>query len=184
MGQLKSGLELGGRTFFERVAAACAPVFEETVVVTKQGRGDFPLRTIHEANEDVAAPIIGLDRALEDAGGTPCWVLAVDYPLISSELLAWLRTRFEGVEADMVVPWVGSKMHVLCAGYRPIIAASVKERIARGELQLKGLVGVHTALIVGEREILSRFKPFELTNVNTPADYDEIRRIHGEAQGA
>lgn len=182
MGADKWSLEIDGTTFAERVIAAAAAVFDRVVVVTKPGRGRFSVPVIHESNGEVAAPIIGLDRALEDAAGAPCWVLAVDYPLMTPRALEYLRARFEASAAEITVPEIGSKLHMLCAGYRATTAASVKARIAAQRYALKGLVDEHRAQIVSEAEVVGHCGLAALTNVNTPAELEEARRIDAEAK--
>lgn len=183
MGADKWSIDFGGATFATRVIAAASAAFENVIVVTKPGRGSFSVPVIHERNAEVAAPIIGLDAALDHAAGDPCWVLGVDYPLITAHALAYLRGRFEASGAEIAVPEFDSKLHMLCAGYRATTSASVKARIAEGRLALKGLADTHATLIVSERDVLKHCGRAALTNVNTPAELDEARRIHAEAKG-
>jgi molybdopterin-guanine dinucleotide biosynthesis protein A len=183
MGADKWSIEIGGATFSERVIAAAAASFDRVFVVTKAGRGSFSVPVIHERNGDVAAPIIGLDCALDHAAGEPCWVLGVDYPLMTAAALTYLRGRFEASGAEIAVPEIGSKLHMLCAGYRATTSATVKARIAEGRLALKGLVDAHSALIVSEREVVEHCGRAAMTNVNTPAELEEARRLDAEAKG-
>ncbi len=180
MGADKWSIEIGGSTFAERVVAAASSAFDRVIVVTKKGRGRFPVPVIHESNNDVAAPIIGLDCALEAAAGEPCWVLGVDYPFVTPDALSYFRERFETSDAEIVVPEIGSKLHMLCAGYRATTAAAVKAKIADKRYALKGLVDTHRTLIVKEVEIVGRFGRAALLNVNTPEDLDEARRLDAE----
>jgi len=183
MGADKWAIEIGGSTFAERVIAAASAAFEKVIVVTKKGRGSFSVPVIHESNDDVAAPIIGLECALDHAAGEPCWVLGVDYPLITAEALAYLRGRFEASGADIAVPEIGSKLHMLCAGYRATTCASVKARIASGRYALKGLVDAHPAVIVSESEVVAHCGRAALSNVNTPDELEEARKLDGETKG-
>lgn len=183
MGADKWSIELGGSTFAVRVITAASMTFENVIVVTKPGRGQFTAPVIHESNVEVAAPIIGLDAALDHAAGEPCFVLGVDYPFMTADALSYLRRRFEASSAEIVVPEIGSKLHMLCAGYRATTSSSVKARIAEGRLALKGLVDAHETLIVTEREVIEHCGPGALMNVNTPAELDEARRIDAEAKG-
>lgn len=182
MGADKWSIEIGGATFADRVIAAASAAFEQVIVVTKKGRGRFSVPVVYESNDDVAAPIIGLDCALDHAAGEPCWVLGVDYPLMTAEALAYLRGRFEASGADIAVPEIGSKLHMLCAGYRATTAATVKEKILAGRYALKGLVDAHQALIVSESEVVAQCGRAALSNVNTPAELDEARKLDGETK--
>jgi molybdopterin-guanine dinucleotide biosynthesis protein A len=182
MGADKWSIEIGRSTFADRVIAAASPTFEQVFVVTKKGRGQFPVPVIHEANDEIAAPIIGLDCALDHAAGEPCWILGVDYPLVTADVLSFLRERFESSGAEIAVPEIAAKLHMLCAGYRATTAASVKAKIANGRLALKGLVDAHRTLVIAESEVVSRFGRGALMNVNTPEDLEEARRLDAETQ--
>ncbi|MGK2858178.1 MAG: molybdenum cofactor guanylyltransferase [Thermoanaerobaculia bacterium] len=182
MGTDKWSIEIDGVTFADRVIGAAGSVFEQVYVVTKKGRGEFSAPVLHEANDQVAAPIIGLDCALDHAAGDACWILGIDYPLVTAAVLSYLRERFESSGAEIAVPEFASKLHMLCAGYRATTAASVKAKIAEGRLALKGLVDAHRALVIREDEIVARFGRGVLMNVNTPGDLDEARKHHAEAQ--
>jgi len=182
IGRAKQVLEIGGRTFLETVHSEAASVFEKVIVVTKAGReaGDLPV--IHEAATDLTAPILGLARASEDAGDAPFFALAVDYPLMRTELLRFLRDRFESSNAEIVAPRSAGKIHVLCAGYRPAVRGSLHDKIMREDYRLQGLLDLHPAEII-EPDELSRFGD-ALLNVNTPEDYERARVIRGEANEA
>lgn len=182
MGADKWSIEIGGGTFAEKVIAAASAAFEQVFIVTKRGRGEFSAAVVYEKNDEIAAPIIGLDCALDHAAGEPCWVLGVDYPLVTADVLSYLRERFESSGAEIAVPEIASKLHMLCAGYRATTAASVKAKIASGRLALKGLVDAHRTLVVGEDEIAVRFGRAVLMNVNTSEDLDEARKLYDQAQ--
>ncbi len=182
IGRSKQGLEIGGRTFLETVHSEAASVFEKVIVVTKSGREAGGLPVIHEAATDLTAPILGLARASEDAGDAPFFALAVDYPLMSTELLRFLRDRFERSKAEIVAPRSAGKVHVLCAGYRPAVRSSLQDKIRREDYRLQGLLDMHSAEVIGSDE-LSGFGE-ALLNVNTPEDYERARAARGEANEA
>ena len=182
MGADKWSIELDGRTFAERVTAAASSAFDQVFVVTKRGRGRYAVPVIYEGNDETSAPIIGLDCALDHAAGEACWVLGVDYPLVTANVLSYLRERFESSGAEIVVPEIASKLHMLCAGYRATTAASVKAKIAGGHLALKGLIDCHRTLVIGENEIVERFGRAVLLNVNTAEDLQEARNLDAKAQ--
>ncbi len=177
IGRPKQGLEINGRTFLELVHHEAAQVFERVIAVTKAGRDAGDLPVIHEAETDLTAPILGLARASADAGDAPFFALAVDYPLMSAELLRFLRARFESAGADIVAPSFGGKVHVLCAGYRSAVRSSLEEKIRAGDYRLQGLLDLHSTTIIDQDELA----PFgdALLNVNTPEDYDRARKTHG-----
>jgi molybdopterin-guanine dinucleotide biosynthesis protein A len=155
MGQSKVAL------FFDRVAAAARGAFDAVYAVQRAGGDPAPgVETIYEAPHDHRAPLFGVQRALQHANGR-CFILAVDYPRLTSALLRRLRARFEATDALLMAPALHGKLHVLCAGYDSALLPRVAERIAEGRLDLRGLV---TEVIEEQSD--------ELVNVNTPEDLD------------
>ena len=153
MGQSKVAL------FLDRVAAAARGAFDEVFAVQRAGGEGTPgVETIFEEPHPDRAPVFGVIRALEHAQGR-CFILAVDYPRLSSALLRRLRTRFEASDAMLMAPRSHHKLQMLCAGYDSALLPRIKERIAQGQLDLRGLV---TEVIEEESG--------ELVNVNSPED--------------
>lgn len=170
MGQSKTAL------FLDRVAAAAGRVFDRVIAVERHGAAATAIDTIFEEPHDGEAPVFGVARALVDAPG-PCFIIAVDFPLIRTDILSFLRARFETSNASMLVPvWDGS-LQVLCAGYRTCLAPVIAERIESGQYDLRGLEGDVEVEVIGEQELRARFEGEPLKNVNTPADLAAAERM-------
>lgn len=162
MGRSKTGL------FLDRVVAAAEPAFDEVVAVQRADGEPLSIRTIREWPHPANGPVFGVARALEDAAGS-AFILAVDYALVTTAVLADLRRRFEVSAAAMFVPVWREIPQTLCAGYAwgtlPLILRRIEER----KLDLLGLMnvaGAHTF----------PFDGCELTNVNTQAELEEAER--------
>jgi len=153
MGQSKVAL------FLDRVAAAARGAFEDVYAVQRAGGEEAPgVETLFEEPHADRAPVFGVMRALQHAEGR-CFILAVDYPYLSSALLRRLRARFEASDALLIAPRAQGKLQMLCAGYDSALLPRIEERIVQGRLDLRGLV---TEVIEEESG--------ELVNVNTPED--------------
>lgn len=148
--------------FLPRVVEAAHGAFENVIVI---GRDDDPP---HDDNAPVFGVLAALRRAKER-----CFILAVDYPLITAEVLMYLRER-EGIPT-----WRGKKQ-VLCATYDPRLAQHIERRIGEGRLDLRGLIDEAGAEMIPEAELRARFPGEPLMNVNTPEELEEAERIHGE----
>ncbi len=180
MGMSKQDLVLDDRTFLDRVCGEASSVFDAVTIVTKADRADHAtVRTIHEEATDITAPLLGLLRAAQDSGDDPFFVLAVDYPLITRELISFIRDRAERSDAEIVAPSSGGKVHVLCAAYKPSVRPTLEKKMAKGEYRLQGLIDVHRGDVIPLEE-LERFGS-ALLNVNTKEDYERARKIHDEA---
>jgi molybdopterin-guanine dinucleotide biosynthesis protein A len=156
MGQSKVAL------FLDRVAAAARGAFDDVVAVQRAGGEEAPgMETIFEESHPDRAPVFGVMCALQHARGR-CFILAVDYPYLSSALLRRLRARFEASDALLMAPRAQGKLQMLCGGYDPALLPRIEERISQGRLDLRGLV---TEVVEVTEE-----ESGELVNVNTPED--------------
>jgi molybdenum cofactor guanylyltransferase len=175
MGRPKIDLPFAGSTFLGRVLAAAGPVFESITAVQRAGGVAVgSLRTIYEPEHELQAPVFGLWRALQDAQER-CFMLAIDYPLLTSEVLRYLARRVTASDAAMVVPRWNGKLQMLCAGYSPIILPRFKPRIDSGQLNLRGLTD--ELEVIEEKELRERFSGEPLMNVNTPQELEEAERL-------
>lgn len=163
MGQSKAALFLGD------VVKAAMPAFDRVIAVQRHGTEPLPVETIFEEQHEGEAPVFGVVRALQDCGGR-CFVLATDYPLITTAFLRDLRSRFEASGALLLMPVWRDVPQPLCAGYSSDLLPILQRRIAECSLDLRGLL----------REVRAVTVPVEgdaLFNVNTPAEREEARKL-------
>lgn len=179
MGRSKVDLPFGSSTFLDRVTAAAFPLFDEIVAVQRAGGATVgELRTIFEEDHEQDGPVFGVMRALQDAERR-CFVVAVDYPLITTEILDELARRFRASRARMLVPIWRGRAQMLCAGYDASLAETLASRIAAGKYDLRGLIDEVGAEVVAETELRRHFAGEPLMNVNTPEELEEARRLDG-----
>jgi cyclic pyranopterin monophosphate synthase len=146
--------------FLDRIIAAAAPVFDEVIAVQRSG-GDQSAgtRTIFEEEHEGDGAIFGLARALRDAQ-TDAFILAVDYPLVTSEVLRFIRD-------ERGVPVWDGQQQPLCAVWSASQLPRIEERIAAGRYDLQALIEQE---IIPEPELRARFPGEPLLNVNTPEE--------------
>src|SRR5258707_15212538 len=94
MGEAKAAIRFGGTTLLGRVAAAGGEAFERVIAVQRPGGEPSSIETIYEEPHHDEAPLFGVAAAIRHAKAK-CFVIAVDYPLLSSDALRELATRFE-----------------------------------------------------------------------------------------
>ena len=174
MGQSKISIPFGGSTFLDRVTSAAKPVFDRVVAVQRAGgAGVDALPTIFEPSRKEQAPVFGVWRALEDAKAQ-CFILAIDYPLLTSDVLRFLAGRASQSAAEMVVPRWNGKLQMLCAGYSPSLLSRFEPRVAAAQLNLRGLTD--NLEVIEEEDLRARFPGEPLMNVNTPEELREAAR--------
>jgi molybdopterin-guanine dinucleotide biosynthesis protein A len=173
MGEDKSRLSLGGRTFVEAAAGALRAVAARVCVVSSRaGAGSHGLPVVEDLRAGVGA-LGGLHAALTSCGAEWAAVVACDLPFVTGGLLARLASA-RSDETDAVVPVQGDgRLQPLCALYRARVCLErVEEMIRAGELRPRLLSSRVRARLVAFEELrdLAGSESF-FVNVNTPEDY-------------
>ena len=148
------------KLFLDRVVAAAAPVFDQVIAVQRYGGDAAGIPTIYEEPHEQEGAIFGLTRALHDAR-EKAFILAVDYPFITADVLRFLR------DEDRVPVWDG-RPQPLCAVWNASALPHIQERIALGALDLHGLIDRE---MIPEADLRARFPGEPLRNVNTPEEW-------------
>jgi molybdopterin-guanine dinucleotide biosynthesis protein A len=152
--------------FLDRVVAAASPVFDEVLAVNRHDAEPLRIRTIFEDEGEGA--LFGVARALSDARDR-CFVIAVDYPLITTEVLQFLAMQFEETASAVLVPEWDGLPQPLCAGWdASLVLPIVERRLAAGDCELRSLIAEAGAVMIPEAELRARFTGEPLMNVNTP----------------
>jgi len=159
--------------FLDRVASAATEVFQRVIAVQRNGGAAASIETIHENPHDDQAPVFGVARALEHARER-CFILAVDYPLITAAILRHLRERFESSSALLLAPVWSDKTQMLCAGYDPKLLPRIEQRIAVTRYDLRGLASESETEILSEGELRATFEGEPLMNVNTVEEWSVV----------
>lgn len=142
--------------FLDRVVVAAAPVFDEVIAVQRLGGDAATIATIYEDAHDHDGAVFGVARALREVQ-EHAFILAVDYPFLTSEILRFLRD-------DGRVPVWDGRPQPLCAVWKASTLPRLSERIARGMLDLHGVIDRE---MIPEAELRARFPGEPLRNVNT-----------------
>lgn len=145
--------------FLEHIVAAARPVFDNVIAVQRPGGEATSIETIFEEPHDGDGTIYGLVAALRHAS-TRAFVLAVDYPLITSDALRFIRDR------GGVPVWNG-RAQPLCAVWDASMLPRIEQRIAEGKRDLHGLIEQE---MIPEPELRALLAGEPLMNVNTPEE--------------
>src|ERR1041385_2076503 len=94
MGEPKTAVRFGNTTLLGRVVAAASGAFDRVIAVQRPVGEAVEIETIFEEPHEDEAPIFGVAAAIRHANAK-CFVIAVDYPLLTAEGLRDLATRFE-----------------------------------------------------------------------------------------
>jgi len=178
-GVRKATLTVGGAPIIERQLAVlrqvAAPVFQ---VTSAQAPGEADLIVVRDAFPDHGA-LGGIYTAIVASPHERTLVVACDMPFLSAALLEHMA----GIDADLVIPRTTRGYEPLCAIYARPCAASIRERLTRGELEASRLPeGVRVAEV--GPETLAAYDPDGLLflNVNTPHDYERAKEVEGRSK--
>ncbi len=182
-GKDKALVELGGETILARTTKLVASVCSEAIVVAAVGKylgGPAPLPGRSLAR---TGPLGGILTALQSSAlrdSKPAWNLIVscDLPFLTPEWLAFLCERAERSNAHVVVPESVRGLEPLCACWATRSTPAVKVAYDAGVRK------VTEAMKQVPMEVLDEpvWKRFDTEgrlfwNMNTPADYEEAKRI-------
>jgi molybdopterin-guanine dinucleotide biosynthesis protein A len=131
------------------------------------------MRTSYESAHEDQAPVFGVACALAHARER-CFVIAVDYPLITPAMLRFLRARFERSNALLLAPVWSGKTQMLCAGYDPTLLPRLQQRIDAKRYDLRGVAGDAEAEILAEDDLRAQFDGEPLMNVNTIEEWEAL----------
>jgi len=170
LGRDKATLPVGGVPSATRVARTLAALCEEVLLVGGAPPAEAPGRRVADPDGAPRCALRGVVAALGAATAERVLVVATDLPLVTPALLLGLVAW---PDAPVVAPRPGGIAQPLCALYaREPALACARERLARGELALQGLLAELGAAYLGEDD-LAALDPagIALTNVNTLADW-------------
>jgi molybdopterin-guanine dinucleotide biosynthesis protein A len=175
MGEDKSLLRLGGRTFVERAAGALGRVASSVSLVgSRPGAGAHGLRVVRDVHVGLGA-LGGLHAALAACEARWAAVVSCDLPFVNGELFTRLASlRAEGFEAVAPLQADG-RPQPLCALYRAAECRAVAEElIGTDELRPRALLRrVRTRWVEFDELADLEGSPLFFRNVNTPTDYEE-----------
>jgi len=184
-GRDKALVQLGGESLLRRLCGALRGVVPVVTIVGAAAKyGDLGVRCIADrwpGEGPLGGIITALGTSAESREGAAVeWNLIVgcDMPFLSCEWLMFMVQRAAASSADVVMPESKHGLEPLCACWRTS---------ARGALQLEfeqGARRVAEAMKHLRVEVLdeTHWKRFDSAgrlfwNMNTPAEYDEAKRI-------
>lgn len=202
MGKDKALLPWGRATLLEHVAGLVESVTSPILIVAdSRARFDGFGWRVAEDIYPGEGPLGGIITGLEAAGPGFHVVVACDLPLLQPSLLQFVidviprdeesaldvtngeSSDGDGREqTDAIVPTVNGRREPLCAVYNGNAIPKLRRAIEVGERSVHRVLAKLNCLWIEEVR-LREYDPMLLsfTNVNTPEEYERLRRIHGGA---
>lgn len=184
MGRDKNLVEFDGEPLLARAARLLGGLFAEVIVVTNQPV-PFDLNGAKIVRDEVPyqGPLGGISTGLKASSHEDNFVVAVDMPFISLDVLEYL-SGFAG-KADVVVPQTTNGLEPLFAFYNKRSLPAIEKALAQGERKIISIfpeLTVRTVGLVKMGELNGADTTF--LNINTERDLiDAYLKQKGE-QGA
>jgi molybdopterin-guanine dinucleotide biosynthesis protein A len=175
MGTDKAFVEFDGSTLLTIALGLAGSVASDVRVVGD--RAKFArLAPVVEDTYRNCGPLAGIHAALRASDASLNLVLAVDMPLVTPELLAYLLERSQSSEALATVPRLGKGWQPLCAVYRRGFAEIAEQALKAGRYKIGDLFGETTICAVEEDELgRAGFSSSMFSNINTAQELIESR---------
>lgn len=172
MGKNKAFLKYKGDPFIEVMLRKFVHYDERIIVANDVTLYQYPgVTTIQDIYPD-RGPLCGLYTGLLKARNDCCVVITVDTPFLSSEVMDFLSSMSEGVDA--VIPVTDGYPHTISAVYNRTALETIGKAVESGERKVRRVLDRLEVKHVGEDVMIQFGDPERLfRNINTPVDYQK-----------
>jgi molybdopterin-guanine dinucleotide biosynthesis protein A len=178
----KAFLSIEGKPLVQRLVELLDSVFSEVVISTNEpDLYNFTGKKIVQDIYSGRGPLAGIYSALKYADTKRNFIVSCDLPLISIELINYIINYKS--EKDIILPMADERIQQLCGIYSKNILNEVEKLLiesSKNNSKLKGSIfelidKVPTEIV--EVDKLDFYHSNLFLNINTPEDYDHLKRI-------
>lgn len=179
----KARAELNGQTMLKRMCALVEEATGSVSVVAVSGRyAELGVRIV-EDHWPGEGPLGGIITALMDAHEqlqehTWCLIVGCDMPFLTGEWLTYMRGRALTSRAEVIAPESANGLEPLCACWHTSATGKLQYAFEDGIRKVTEAMKRVSMEVVEEKD-WARFDKSRMLfwNMNTPAEYEEARRI-------
>jgi molybdopterin-guanine dinucleotide biosynthesis protein A len=177
MGADKAFVASRGQTLLAKALESARSVAGEVRIVGDRAKFEAFAPVV----EDVfpgCGPLAGIHAALRSSHTELNFLLAVDLPLISPELMQYMVSRARGSSAMVTVARTKDGWQPLCAVYRQEFADVAEPALRAGNYKIVPLFAPAFTQLVSDEELAhAGFSADIFRNVNTPEELDAVAGI-------
>jgi len=184
-GSDKALVNVAGKTMLQRTGELLAATCHDVTVVApagKYGDASWPVLADRWPGEGplggILSALLHLNNSSGADGDSAALILSCDMPFLTKEFLLYLCERAACTGALIVAPQSSGGLEPLCACWNARCAGAVQSAFDAGVRKVTEAMK-RLPMEVLDESIWKRFdnKNRLFWNMNTPADYDEARRI-------
>ena len=176
MGQDKASLPWGDSDLLHAVLERLAPVCRKLIVVSNTVRNiRFPEVTVVADHYKLCGPLGGMQAGLTASDADYNFIAACDMPYLNTAAVQFIKEAAVGYDA--AVPYIDGHYNPLHAVYRQTCLPYIDRMLADGNYRILNFYSqIRLRHILPDE--LQAFDPElrTLCNVNTPTDYESLRR--------
>ncbi|HID36156.1 MAG TPA: molybdenum cofactor guanylyltransferase [Ghiorsea sp.] len=150
MGQDKASVKLAGKTLLARAIANLQPLFEDIIISVREPIKDVGLPQLCDVGQD-RAPMMGIYRTLDEVKTNWVFVVAVDMPFVSADLVKGLANKRGNHQ--LVAPMFDGHVQPLFAYYAKGCLPVMQQQISDNQRSLRRLIERMDSLIVQKDEL-------------------------------
>jgi molybdopterin-guanine dinucleotide biosynthesis protein A len=178
----KAFLSIEGKPLVQRLVELLDSVFSEVVISTNEpDLYNFTGKKIVQDIYSGRGPLAGIYSALKYTDTKRNFIVSCDLPLISTELINYIINYKS--EKDIILPMADERIQQLCGIYSKNILNEVEKLLiesSKNNSKLKGSIyelmdRVPTEVVKVDK--LDFYHSNLFLNINTPEDYDHLKRI-------
>ena len=148
-------------------------IFDKVYISAKSNKFNLDIPIIKDKISDISSPMVALYSILSSIKGEAIFILGVDMPFISKEVIEALLLKDQKSSKEIIVAKSINGLEPLCAIYHKSILPTIKDLIVKDEHKLNYLLSLKDFDVV-EFENSEYF-----LNLNRPSDYKKAKQLIG-----
>lgn len=173
MGSEKGLVYISNVRFIDRIVETLLEVFEKVSIIANSIHYNYLNLPVIEDEIKNKGPLAGIYTALKNTTLRKIFVVSCDIPFISAALVRFICVKSIGYE--ITVPSHFGKTEPLCGVYSLSCKDKLKLKIINNQLSVrKALYRFDTNVVNISNEPF--YKPFILSNLNTPQEVEECEK--------
>lgn len=172
MGTDKGLLAVDGETMVQRIALAMHPVVNEVKIISNGDNYNYLGHRVYSDLIKDCGPLGGIYTALMSSNTNQNLIVSCDMPFLRVELFD-LLIKSNSPDHEITIPRYNDQLEPLCAIYNKSCAGILYDLLIKKEFKLKEVLKQFKLRVI-DINVHSELEDC-FTNINTPADYQNIK---------